>query len=383
MPADVFFVAGEPSGDLQAALLARAMRELRPNLSFAGTGGDAMRAAGVRVMIDSLEFASIGPISVLLKAPALYAAYISIYETLRAHPPRLFVPIDSGAINLRLLARLRGRGYRGDAVYYFPPAAWLDSTDTAKRTAAMATPLTAFEHQRDFYRSLGLPIEYFGHPLLSVISARAPRVAKRDGINIAVLPGSRAEEIARHLPVVARAARIASDSLAARFTIVAASAARERQIRSGWARHGGPDQLHITTGRVPDVITEADVAWTASGTAVLETALRGVPQVAYYAVSPLQYRIAQRRIPQIVAGYLTLPNIIVGRRVVEELKQHAFTPERLIDATRVLLEDARARDDQLAGYADLRARLGPPDALTRIALYMINRLEGRTDELPR
>lgn len=377
MPADVFFVTGEASGDLQAALLARAIRALRPNITFAGAGGDAMRRAGVRVVIDSTEFGGIGHLAVLARAPAIYLQYVRLDAMLRARPPRLLVPIDSGAVNLRLLGRLRRRGFRGDVVYYVPPGAWLDDAPTAQRTASFATPITLFAHQRDFYRSLGLPIEFFGHPLSSVISPHPARPLEPGVARIAILPGSRAEEVGRHLPIVARAAVALARDLNARFEIIAASDEREAQIRRLWARNGGPADAAIVRDPVPVAVTNADVALSASGTAVLEVALRAVPQVAFYAVSDAIYRLAKRRLPHIVAGFLTLPNLILGREVVEELKQRDFTPERLVASATTLLRDERARQTQLAGYAELRSKLGPPDALTRIAAYIVDRIEGR------
>jgi len=377
MLADVVLIAGEASGDAQAALLARAMRGIRPDLQFAGAGGDAMRAAGVQVLFDTTELAAIGPISVLLRLPKIYAAYLRMDSLLRSDPPGLLVPIDSGSVNLRLLARLRRRGYDGDIVYYFPPAAWLDYADTARRTAALAAPLTPFAHQRDFYRSLSLPIEYFGHPMVSAIVARSPR-AVGDPICVAILPGSRREEVRYHLPVLARAAAALRSGRRAQFRIVAASNERARQIDEGWPQFGGPPEASIERRPAVEVLADADLSWTASGTAVLEAALVGVPQVAFYVVSPAQYRIAQRRIPAIVSGFITLPNLVLGRELVLELKQHDFAEERLLERSRSLLDDERERRAQVEGYAELRSALGPPDALERIAAFMVERLEHRS-----
>jgi len=373
MLADVVFIAGEASGDAQAALLARAMRDIRPDLEFAGAGGDAMRAAGVRVLFDTTELAGIGPLPVLLRLPKIFAAYLHMDRLLRADPPGLLVPIDSGSVNLRLLARLRRRGYAGDAVYYFPPAAWLDDAGTARRTAALATPLAPFVHQRDFYRRLSLPVEWFGHPMVSSIAQRAPS-AIRDPISIAILPGSRREEVRYHLPVLAQAATGLRSSRRAAFRIVAASDERARQIQALWPRLGGPTDASVERRPAVEVLADADLSWTASGTAVLEAALVGVPQSAFYVVSPAQYRIAQRRVPAIVRGFISLPNLVLGRQLIPELKQRDFTAQRLLAHTLALLDDERARREQVEGYAELRRALGPPDALARIAAYLLDRL---------
>lgn len=375
MRADVFLVAGEASGDLQASLLARAMRELRPELRFAGVGGDRMRAAGVDVQIDSVraEWASMGPLSAYVKIPWLLAAMLALAERLRANPPGLLVAVDFGAFNLRMLEWLRFTRYRGAALYYFPPGAWLDNLDQARKVCKVARALTPFAHQRDFYRSAGLPSEHFGHPLVSAIQPRAA-VARGPAPRIAVLPGSRADEVTNMLPILAQAAALFERSMHGEFTVVAASERRVAQIRRIWADSGGPPGAAIARLDASDVFAHADIAWTASGTAVLEGALRGVPQIAFYRLPPALYKIAERRVPHIVRGPVTLPNLVAGRSVVPELLQYEFTPEQLVAKTKSLLEDPAAIAEQARGYADVRDLLGPADSLTRIASYAVGLL---------
>src|SRR4029077_17801535 len=131
-----------------------------------------LRAAGVPIVYDSSELASIGPISVIPRIPLLYGILRWLDIVMRRQPPRLVVPVDAGAFNVRLIRRMRAAGYRAPIVYYFPPGAWLDNPDQARAVAGAANALTPFAHQRDFYRGLGLPIEFFGHPLVSVIARR-------------------------------------------------------------------------------------------------------------------------------------------------------------------------------------------------------------------
>jgi lipid-A-disaccharide synthase len=373
---DVFIVAGEASGDLQASLLSRAMHALRPGLSIAGVGGDRMRGAGVHVELDSVnaEWASIGPISAYLKIPWLLTVMLRLAERIRARAPRLLVCVDFGAFNLRMLEWLRFTGYRGAALYYFPPGAWLDSADQARKVARVADVLTPFAHQRDFYASRGLHATFLGHPLVEAIAPRPAR-PRRDHPHIAVLPGSRRDEVAVMLPVLAQAAERANALLGATFTIVAASGARAKQIAKVWAASGGPAGAEIVRRDATDAMRDADLAWTASGTAVLEGALCDVPQVAFYKLTDALYRIAQRRVPHIVRGPVTLPNLVAGRIVVPELLQYDFTPDRLLAESRTLLDDAGAVV-QAAGYREVRALLGPPNALDRIAAHTVALVDG-------
>ena len=352
------------------------MRALRPELRLAGVGGDRMRSAGVDIALDSVgaEWASIGPISAYVKIPWLLTVMLGLAERIRALRPRLLVCVDFGAFNLRMLEWLRFTGYRGAALYYFPPGAWLDDETQARKVARVASVLTPFAHQRDFYRSLGLTAEFAGHPLVSAIAPRAPHVRRAEP-HITVLPGSRRDEVAIMLPVLAQAAARARGQCGARFTIGAASAARAKQIASLWAASGGPLDADIVRRDAADAMNDADISWTASGTAVLEGALLGVPQVAYYRLTDALYRIAQRRVPHVVRGPVTLPNLVAGRAVVPELLQNDFTPERLVDTSRSLLDGAGAAA-QSEGYRDVRALLGPPDSLQRIAERTLALVDG-------
>ncbi|HEY7788855.1 MAG TPA: hypothetical protein VIF33_10010 [Casimicrobiaceae bacterium] len=373
---DVFIVAGEASGDLQASLLSRAMLASHAGLSIAGVGGDRMRGAGVDVELDSVsaEWASIGPISAYLKIPWLLTVMLRLAERIRARAPRLLICVDFGAFNLRMLEWLRFTGYRGPALYYFPPGAWLDNADQARKVARVANVLTPFAHQRDFYASLGLQATFLGHPLVEAIAPRPVR-ARGEHPKIAVLPGSRRDEVSVMLPVLAQAADRASALFGAQYTIVAASAARAKQIAALWTASGGPAGAEIVRRDATDAMRDADLAWTASGTAVLEGALCGVPQVAFYKLTDALYRIAQQRVPHIVRGPVTLPNLIAGRRVVPELLQYDFTPERLLEESKTLLDDAGAAA-QADGYREVRALLGPPDSLERIAAHAVGMIDG-------
>jgi lipid-A-disaccharide synthase len=385
VPVDIFMSAGEASGDLQGALLLGALRRLRPGVTCAGIGSQRLRAAGATITADSTEWASIGPVSAIAKIPSLYVTMRRCDAALRRDPPRVVVPIDFGAFNLRLLEQMRGSGYRGEIIYYFPPGAWLDSEPQARAVARLATPLTAFTRQRDFYHRLGLRCEYFGHPLVSAIAPRPVKasgwpvafgLAQSDGPRIVIFPGSRAEEVGRMLPVLAQAAHALAGSSSASFVVAGSSEQRARQIQRVWRRSVASEPPFIArAGSIDEAMGSADLAWVASGTAVLETALRAVPQIAFYAISAAQYRIAKRRIPQFVRGPLTLPNLLLGRSIVPELLQADLTPEGLLEQTHRLLDDAHVRTAQLEGYASLREALGPPDALERIARFVTGALE--------
>ncbi|MBV8281872.1 MAG: hypothetical protein JO347_07385 [Candidatus Eremiobacteraeota bacterium] len=385
MISDLFMSAGEASGDLEAALLLDAIRAIRPAVTCTAIGSERVRAAGATITADSSDWASIGPISAFAKIPRLYLVMRRHDAMLRKDPPRVIVPIDFGAFNLRLAQQMRHSGYRGTIIYYFPPGAWLDDERQARAVSEVAIPLTGFARQRDFYARLGLRCEYFGHPLVSAIAPRAQQdpqwpdalsAAAGPGARIVVFPGSRAEEIDILGSRLASAAATLSARRLATFVVAAASARRARQIESLWPRvSGGMRPILAHGAQIQAAVRAADLAWTASGTAVLENSLREIPQIAFYAITPAQYRIAQKRIPQVLARPLTLPNLLLGRTIVPELLQDKFTPDALIEQTLAYVADDTKRRAQIDGDRELRAALGPPDTLQRIARFVVEAMD--------
>jgi lipid-A-disaccharide synthase len=367
MPADLFVIAGEASGDLQASLLVSALRKLRPSLTVRAIGGLRLRAAGAEIVEDSVAggWASMGHLRAYVKIPWLLLRMLLLASSIMRDPPRLIVCVDFGAFNVRMLEWLRFCGYKGRALYYFPPAAWLDRPAQARKVARVAGAITPFRHQADFYRSLGLAIEWFGHPLVSLVASRSPIEPARSPF-VVVMPGSREGEVDCHLPVLAAAAERFARERGARFRVVAASDALAASIAARWPQACGGASVVVRSDAATAVV-DADVAWVASGTAVLETSLVGTPQVTFYRVSDAQYRFVERHLPHLLVGPVTLPNLVLDERIVPELLQHAMSAERLVSETNPLLDDRARREVMLDGYDRMRRALGPPDSLERIA----------------
>lgn len=361
-----FFSTGEPSGEASAILLAAAIRRLDPDATFEGIGSERMRAAGFRLWLDHTGWASMGPLAAIPRIPKLLAAMLRTALHLAASKPNLIVLVDFGVFNLRLANTLRRRlQYSGAIMDLFPPGTWLDNAEKARNVSAVAFPVTAFEHQYDFYRSTGCRIAYFGHPLASRYLLRPARRAPSsdDGV-VAILPGSRAGELRRHLPVLAAAYRtLQKRRPRLRATIGAADDRAEAMIRKAIARERLSNAT-IVRGVEP-ALANADAAWVASGTAVLESALLGVPTVAIYVIPRVLIWYGHRMIKH---RFITLPNLVLGREVVPELLQERATPEALADAIEALLADPAQQYEE---FVKLRVALGPSDALERCAEYAV------------
>jgi lipid-A-disaccharide synthase len=361
-----FFSSGEASGELAAVVLARVIARLDPDARFEGIGASRMRENGFTIWRDHTGWASMGPLAAIPRIPKLLFTMLVTAGHLARSKPDLVVLVDFGAFNLRLAKRLRAIGYKGPMIDVFPPGTWLDREHTARQVAQVAMPLTAFEHQRDFYRSLELPIAYFGHPLASQYAMRAARPAPPSaGGTIAILPGSRGTELRYHVPALLDAYRLLKAKRPdVRARIGAADDRTERQLRDAISR-GDLNGIEIVRG-TQAAIADADAAWVASGTAVLECALTGVPAVALYIISPALAKHARR----VYSGkYITLPNLVSGEEIVPELLQERATPEALAQAMDTVLSNPQQQYERLQ---QLRSQLGPPDALEQCARFAVD-----------
>lgn len=321
-----FFSTGEPSGEHSALLLAAAIEKIDPEASFEGIGGERMRDAGFTIWRDHKGWASMGPIAALPRIPKLLAIMWRTAFHIAASKPDLVVLVDYGVFNLRLAQTLRRLHYAGPILDVFPPGTWLDSAEKARTVAWVATPMTAFRHQYEFYRGLGLPVVYFGHPLAGEYRMRASRPAPpRDGGTIAVLPGSRSGEIRHHLPALAHAYRLLRERRPQVRAVFGASDDRAAATIARATKRYGLESTTIVAG-VGEALRDADAAWVASGTAVLECALSGVPAVALYIITPILVKHGRTMIRH---KYITLPNLVLKREIVPELLQEAATPQRL------------------------------------------------------
>ncbi len=357
-----FLSTGEASGELSATLLLEAIRANDPSATFNGIGSERMRAAGVTLFADHAGWASMGPLAAIPRIPRLYMKMRASAAHIAQAQYDLVILVDFGAFNVRLAKTLRDvHGYDRPVLYLYPPGAWLDNERRAREIARLAVPLVGFRRQYDLYKRLDLPVVFFGNPLVSRYTQRAPRPAPpHDGGTIAILPGSRPDELRHHVARLRSALGLLREQRPNIRALVAASDARnERYVRHAFAGEGGVD---IVAG-AHAALAQADAAFVASGTAVLECALLGVPSVAFYVIAPILVRHARR----VYSGrFITLPNLLVNREIVPELLQDDATPQRLARAMETVLNDP---SHQVAQFGDVRTALGSPDALERCARF--------------
>jgi len=362
---------GEPSGDLYAGALASEILRVAPGTLITGFGSERLRAAGASLVRDFRGVSVTGLTEALAVIPRSWQNYRALVRAAADDPPDVFVPIDFPDFNFFLARALHARGV--PIVYYISPQLWAwrrGRLKTMKRVADRV--LVIFPFEQAFYEKAGVPATFVGHPLLELAALAEPRDAflRRHGLDpsrplVAMLPGSRRNELRTILPDLVRTAgEIAAGVPSAQFIIARAPHLDDELFAplSDWPTNAA--RPVTVEGATDAVLASADVAVLASGTVTVQAALHGCPMVVVYRVAPITYRLGK---PLLRVDTYAMANLVAGRRVVPELIQDAFTPRAAAtEALRVLTDPAHAARVK-ADLAGVRAKLGMPGASRRAA----------------
>lgn len=372
----VLIVAGEASADLHGSYLVAALKRLDPGLTFWGIGGSRLQEAGVRILFDSSDMAVVGLTEVVSRLATLTRAYLTLKTILRKDRPLLLILLDYPDFNLRL-ARAAKR-FQVPVLYYISPQVWAwrkGRVETIRRCVDRMAVILPFE--KDFYGQRGLQVEHVGHPLLEEIPADldGKKVRMELGLDqaspvLALLPGSRKEEVANLLPVMIEAAEKIRSTHARLKCLLPRASTIAPELLDGLLQKSSLD-VQVTQGDVYRVLKACDLALVASGTATLEAAILETPMVIVYRVSSLSYWIGRRVIS---VPFIGLVNLVAGEEVVPELIQGDVTPERLArEAMDILDHDDRRRNmvRKLRALRETLGRGGASERTARIALEMI------------
>jgi len=363
----IMISCGEPSGDLYAGALVSEILSREPSADVFGFGGRQLAAAGTRLVGDFQGLSVTGLTEALRVLPRSYAMLRRLVAAARATRPDVFVAIDFPDFNFRLMAALHRLGI--PIVYYISPQLW------AWRAGRMRTMkrfvdrvLVIFPFEEALYRREGVPVEFVGHPLIDLVGVKAPRAALlrehglvADAPTVALLPGSRPNELRRIVPDMAASLPLIRARVSGVQFIVAAAPNLHDEL---FAPLLGASVPVLVRERTDDVLAASDVVITASGTATVQAALHERPMVVVYRLSPLTYRIGK---PFVRVDTYAMANLVAGERIVPELIQDDFTPARVADETVRLLTDlglyTRTRD----ALRRVRENLGGSGASGRAA----------------
>lgn len=360
-----FVIAGEASGDLHGANLLKELFRMDADLLVHAWGGDRMRAEGATVLKHYRELAFMGFTQVLLNLRTILRNLSLCKAQITAFAPDVLILIDYPGFNLRIADWAHAQGIR--VVYYISPQLWAwkeNRIAVVKRAVDRMCVILPFEEP--WYAERGVKVDFVGHPLLDEMAAyeAAGGTKNKDRTNapIALLPGSRAQEIARMLPVMLRAAKHFPEE---RF-VVAAAPSVPVEVYQRWIREAGDRTrpIELVTGKTYALLSEAKAAVVTSGTATLETALFGVPEVVCYSGGAINVWLARRLIN---VRFISLVNLIMDREVVRELVQQDMNADAIRMELDKLLHDVPYRERMRMDLRTLREKLGGPGASARTA----------------
>jgi lipid-A-disaccharide synthase len=363
----VLVSCGEPSGDLYAGDLVHHLRQRAGPLDVFGLGGDRLEAEGGRLLAHVRDLAVVGLLEVLRHLRRLRAVFRTVLEEVDRTRPAVAVLVDYADFNLRLARELKGRGV--PVVYYVSPQVWAWRRGRVRAIRKSVDQMVViFPFEEPLYREAGVPVTFVGHPLVDLARPAADRSAflAGEGLDpsrpvLAVLPGSRRQEVVHNLAPIAGALRRLRELRAdLQFALAVAPALDPAVLDRDLA---GLKVVRIG-GQTHALLSAASAGIVASGTATVEAALMDLPMVVVYRLSPLTYALGR---PFVRVPHYAMANLIAEREIVKELIQRDFQPETVTREVLAVLEDAGRRDRVREGLALVRSRLGPPGASARAA----------------
>jgi lipid-A-disaccharide synthase len=365
---EIMLVVGEASGDIHGAGFVESLHRRHAGVKVFGVAGERLQRTEFESLLNVTQLTGMGLVELAGSFMNLWRAYRRLRQALRERRPGLLVLIDFPELNLRLARLAKSLGI--PVLYYISPQIWAWRHGRVKQVARWVDHMAVvFPFEADFYRRHGVNVTFVGHPLLETVHATEGRdaVFAKIGLDsakpaIALLPGSRRREVEYHLPVMRDAAIQFNRKREVQFYCVRASTIDPSIIESGL--RNPIIRIPVVESERYDAVHAADLVWTASGTATLETALLARPMIVMYRLSWLTYGIARLLVR---VEHVGMVNLIAGERLVPELIQSEVNAARLVAESETLLDDRVLRSAIIGKLAKLRERLGTPGAADRVA----------------
>lgn len=363
-----YIIAGEASGDLHGSNLIKALKQQDPEADIRCCGGDLMQAAGAHLVKHYRNLAFMGFIEVVRNLRTILRNLSFCKKDIIAFRPDAIILVDYPGFNLRIAQWAKAQELR--VIYYISPQvwAWKESRVNIIRNC-VDKMLVILPFEKDFYKKWDYPVEYVGHPLVEVVNewqVQHPHLQKSN--TIALLPGSRKQEILKKLPVMLEVSRFFPDY----EFVVAMAPGMEKTFYNNLL--SGYQNVKAVTGKTYSLLMQSVAALVTSGTATLETALFGVPEVVCYKGSTISYEIAKRVIK---IKYISLVNLIMDKPVVKELIQHELTVQNVKEELQDLLTHTGRIEQMKQDYVALKNLLSEGgDASFNAATSISNFLRG-------
>ena len=364
----IMMSAGEVSGDIHGANIAREIKKISPDTEIFGMGGDEMKAAGVKIFRHFKDYNVMGVVEVVKNLRKILKLLDDLTEIARTEKPDLLILIDYPDFNWRLAKRVKKFGVK--ILSYIPPSAWAWRKSRAEDCAKVADEFIAiFPFELPPYEDAGAKISFLGNPLVDAVKPSMSLADARNFFNvdesehvILLMPGSRRQEINLILPEMLRAAEILSVQKPARFFLPVADNVDESEI----LRQIETAKVDVTLTKKfrYDLMNIADAAIATSGTVVLEAALMNLPCVVLYKMARLNYFIGKILVD---IENFSLPNILAGEKIQPELLQDEVKAEKIVEEVLKLYRGESHREKVIADLKDACAKLGEGGAVERVA----------------
>ena len=374
----VVIVAGEASADHHGAGLVEMFKQLRPETRFCGIGGKNLERAGVHILFHSSEMAVVGLTEAVVRIKTIFRAARRVKKILREKRPDLLILLDYPEFNL-YLAKFAKR-LNIPVLYYISPQVWAWRKGRVKKIARRITRMAVIlPFEKDFYRKRGIQVDYVGHPLMDRCretvfieqNSQGMLTDDADGPVIGLLPGSRKEEIRNLLPEMIKAVKILKRDYPRIQCLLPLADTISREFIHPFIDNA-PVNIQIREGEIHETLGRCDLAMVTSGTATLDTAIMAVPMVVVYRVSRLSYLAGKAliRVP-----FISLVNLVAGKKVVCELIQDNLTAETLAYEAGILLRNKTLRERMRGDLMEVRRLLGRGGASEKTARIAVDMME--------
>ncbi len=369
----IIIVCGEASGDLNASNLAKAIKQINPDIVISGVGGRFLQDAGARIYYDIKELSVMGLFDVLKKLPNFFALKKLILDKIRQEKPAAIILVDFSGFNLRLAKEI---GKNIPIIYYTSPQVWASRQGRIKTIKNhISKMMVFFKFEQEFYKKYGINADFVGHPLLDIVK---PSVGKTDFLaefglsssktTIALLPGSRKSEINYILPVMLEASILIAKDIPDCQFVIAKSPQVNLDIYNRKLQ-GFNLNIKIIEGSTYDCVNTADFCLVCSGTATLETAILQKPFAVIYKMNLLNYLLYS---PQVKVPYIGMVNIVAGKKIVPEFVQFQATAQNISQEVLRIIKDPAEIERMKNNLAQVKSSLGETGASLRAARIIVD-----------
>ena len=373
----VMIIAGEASGDLHGSRLVAAMRERNSDLFFCGIGGQALRDAGVKIIVDASQLSVVGISEVFSKMPGLFRGMSVAKKLLKILKPDLLIIIDFPDFNLHIAGAAKKIGI--SVLYYISPQVWAWRPGRVKKIRKVVDRVAVIlPFEEKFFRKHQIQATFVGHPLLDThLFLEGSSVAKNteDMPAVGFLPGSRDREIAKLLPVMLQSARILLErDKNMKFIVSLAPSIERKFVETIVEEHRGEHNFELISDSVENVLKRCRFALVASGTVTLEAAIFGIPMIIIYKVSSVTYWLGKMLVRSRVKNF-GLVNLIAGREISPELLQGEVSSKKIANMAFEMLNNTSGLEKTKNELLGIRDVLGGPGASKRVADIALNMLK--------